>query len=110
MRSEKLAELVRGYADGLLDAAHRACEQVFAAVDWHDSGTPVGVAHHVVAAVDSNDSEADTLESLDNLRSRRGRDATRHKAGSYQKSGYVECQSQLIWWPNLLKQQLQAGA
>jgi hypothetical protein len=63
-----------------------------------------------VAAVDPNDSEADTLEGLDNLRSRRGRDVARHKAESYQKSGYVECQSQLIRWPDLLKQQLQASA
>jgi hypothetical protein len=42
MRSEQHAELVWGHADGLQDAAHRACEKVFAAVDWHDGGTPVG--------------------------------------------------------------------
>ena len=79
-------------------------------MDWHDGGTPVGMAHHVVAAVDPYHGEASALERPDDLGSRRGRDVTRHRAARYQKSGYVECQSQLIWWPDLFKQQFQAGA
>ena len=44
------------------------------------------------------------------LRSRYDRDATRHKPGSYQKSGDVECQSQLVWWPNYIKQSFKRAA
>jgi hypothetical protein len=109
MRSEQLAELVRGHADGLQDAAHGAREQVSAAVNWHDGGTPVRMAHHVVTAVNPRDSESGALQRLDNLGSRCNRDTARHKPASYQKSGYVECQRQLIRWPDLLKQQFKAG-
>ncbi len=70
-------------------------------MDWDDGGTPVGMTHHVVAAVDPYHSEADALQCPDDLGSRFGRDVSRHKAASYQKSGYVECQSQLIRWPDL---------
>ena len=110
MTSKQRAELIGGHADSLQDAAHGTREQVLTAVDWHYGGTPVGVAHHVVAAVNPRDRETGTLERLDDLGSRRNRNVARHKAASYQKSGYVECQSQLIWWPDLFEQQLQACA
>jgi hypothetical protein len=110
MRSEQLAELVRRHTDSLQDAAHGAREQVFTAVDWYDGGTSVGVAHHVVAPVNPNDDKADALERLDDLGSRHSWDVARHKATSYQESGYVECQSQLIRWSDFFEQQLQAGA
>ncbi len=110
MTSEQRAELVGGHAHGLQDATHGPREQVFTAVDWHDGGTPVGMAHHVVAAVNPCDGETGALECLDDLGPRRDRDVARHKAASYQRSGYVERQSQLVGWPDLFKQQFQARA
>jgi hypothetical protein len=110
MRSEQLAELVRRHTDSLQDAAHGAREQVFTAVDWHDGSTPVRVAHHVMAAVNPRDDEVGALECLDDLGSRHSWDVARHKATSYQESGYVECQSQLIRWSDFFKKQLQASA
>ena len=86
-----------------------AREQVFTAVDWHNGGTPVETAHHVMTAANPRDSESGTLERLDDLGSRYSRDAAGHKPASYQESGHVECQSQLIRWPDLLEQQLEAG-
>ena len=50
------------------------------------------------------------FERPDYLRSRYDRDATRHKPGSYQKSGDVECQSQLVWWPDYIKQSFKRAA
>jgi hypothetical protein len=77
-------------------------------VDWHDGSTPVWVAHHVVTAIYPGDGETGTLECSDNLGSGRNWDVARHKPASYQKSGYVERQSQLVWWANLFEQQFQA--
>jgi hypothetical protein len=68
------------------------------------------VLHHVVAASDSLDNEPGVFERPDYLRSRYDRDATRHKPGSCQKSGDVECQSQLVWWPNYIKQSFKRAA
>jgi len=72
--------------------------------------TPIWVLHDVVAASDPLDSESGSLGRPDYLRSRYDRDATRHKPGSYQKSGDVECQSQLVWWPNYIKQSFKRAA
>jgi hypothetical protein len=108
--SEQLTELVRGHADGRQDPAHGALEQVLATVDWHSDRASVGMAHDVVATVDPRDSEASALERLDDLRSRHGRDGTRHEAASYQKSGNVECQRQLVRYPDLFDEKFQAGA
>jgi len=106
---EQRAELVGCHSDGLQDAAHATRKQVFTAVNGHDGGTPVRVAHHMVTAIYPGDGETDALERLDNLGSGRNWDVARHKAASYQKSGYVERQSQLVWWANLFKQQFQAS-
>lgn len=59
-----------------------------------------------MAAVYPRDNESSAFERLDNLCSRYGRDGTRHRAGSYQKSGDVECQSQLVGWPDHIEQSL----
>ena len=64
----------------------------------------------MVAAVDPCDGEAGVLESLDDLRSRYGRDAARHNAANYQRSGNVECQRHLVRYPHLFNEELQAGA
>jgi hypothetical protein len=53
---------------------------------------------------------AGAFERPDYLRSRYDRDATRHKPGSYQKSGDVKCQSQLVWWPDYIKQSFKRAA
>jgi hypothetical protein len=66
--------------------------------------------HHVVAAGDSLDNESGALERPDYLRSRYDRDATRHKPGSYQNSGDVEGQSQLVWWPDHVEQGFKGSA
>jgi hypothetical protein len=108
MTLEQRAELVGCHSDGLQDGAHGSGQQVFTAVDWHDGSTPVRVTHHVVTAIYPGDGETDALERPDNLSSGRNWDVARHKAASYQKSGYVERQSQLVWWANLFEQQFQA--
>src|SRR5262249_53900716 len=59
---------------------------------------------------DPHDNESGAFERLDYLRSRYGRDAARHKPGSYQKSADVECQSQLVWWPDYVEQSFKCGA
>jgi len=78
-------------------------------VDWHGNCAPVGMAHDVMATVYPRDNETSALEGFDDFRSRYGRDATRHKAASYQKSGNVECQSQLVRYPNLFNEKFKAG-
>ena len=79
-------------------------------MDWDRDCTSIGVLHHVVAASDPLDNESGAFERPDYLRSRYDRDATRHKPGSYQKSGDVKCQSQLVWWPNYIKQSFKRAA
>lgn len=66
--------------------------------------------HHVVATLDRCNAEASALERPDDLRSRYNRDTARHKAASYQQSGYVECHSDLIGWANYIKQSLKRRA
>jgi len=73
-------------------------------MDWDGDCASIGVLHHVVAARDSLDNESCAFKRLDHLRPRYDRDATGHKPGSYQKSGDIECQSQLVWWPDCIEQ------
>jgi hypothetical protein len=109
MTSQQCAELIRGHADTSKDAAQGALEQILAAVDGHGHRTPVGMAHDVVATVDPRDEEADTLQRLDYLRSRYGRDSARHKPARYYRSGYVECQREFVRYPDLFDQKLKTG-
>ena len=71
-------------------------------MDWDGDCASIGVPHHVMAASDSLDNESCAFQRPDYLRSRYDRDAARHKPGSYQKSGDVERQSQLVRWPNYI--------
>jgi hypothetical protein len=103
MTLEQRAELVGCHSDGLQDAAHGSGQQVLTAVDWHDGSTPVWVAHHVMTAIYPGDGETGALERSNNLGSGRNWDVARHKPASYQKSGYVERQSQLVWWANFFE-------
>ena len=79
-------------------------------MDWDWDCTAVRVLHHVMAASDPFDNESGAFERPDYLRSRYDRDAARHKPGSYQKSGDVECQSQLVWWPDYFEQSFKRAA
>jgi hypothetical protein len=108
--SEQRAELIRGDACAGQNAAQRALGYVSPSVYWHGDRAPVWVAHDVMAAADPRDRETDAFESLDDLRSRYGRDAARHKAANYQRSGDVECQRHFVRYPHLFDEELQAGA
>ena len=110
MMSEQRAELIGGHANGVKDAAQGALEQILAAVDRHGHGTPVRMAHDMVATVDPRDSEAGTLQRLDYLRSRYGRDSAGHKPARYYISGDVECQREFVRYPDLFDQKLKPGA
>jgi hypothetical protein len=110
MASEQFAELVRSHADDEKDVPQGALRHVPASVNRNWDCTPIGMLHHVMTADDPYDIEASAFERLDYLRSRHGRDSARHKAGSYQRSGDVECQSQLIGWPNHIEQRFKRGA
>jgi hypothetical protein len=110
MTSKQRAELIGGHTDACKDAAQGALEQILAAVDRHSHGTPVRMAHDVMATVDPRDSEADTLQRLDYLRSRYGRDSARHKPARYYKSGHVECQREFVRYTDLFDQKLKTGA
>ncbi len=110
MTSEQLGELVRGNADASEDAAQGPSWHIPALMGWHGDGAPVGMAHDMMAAVDPCDSEACAFKRPDDLRSRYSRDAARHKAANYQRSGNVECQRHLVWYPNLFNKKFQAGA
>lgn len=68
------------------------------------------MTHDVVTAVDPRDGEADSLQRLDYLRPRYGRDCARHKPARYYKSGHVECQSEFVRYADLFDQKLKAGA
>jgi hypothetical protein len=110
MRSEELAELVRGHADDGEDVPQGALGHVLARVDRDGNPAPIGVLHHVVAAIYPLNDETGTLKRFDYLRSCYGRNSTRHRAESYQNSGYVECHSQLAGWPDHIEQRLKRGA
>jgi hypothetical protein len=109
MSLKQRAELIGGHADIGKDATQGALEQILTAVDRNGHGTPVRMAHDVVATVDPRDSKAGTLQRLDYLRSRYGRDSAGHKPARYYKSGHVECQCEFVRYPNFLDQKLKAG-
>jgi hypothetical protein len=109
MTSEQRAELILGHADARQDAAQRAPGDVSPSMYGHSNGAPIGVAHDVMTTVDPRDLEAGAFESLDYLRSRYGRDAARHKAANYQRSGNVECQRHLVRYPYLFDEEFQTG-
>jgi hypothetical protein len=79
MTSEKLGELVRGKADAGQNATECPLGDVPPRVYWHGDGASVRVAHYVMATVNARDKEASALQSPDDLRSRYGWDAARHK-------------------------------
>jgi hypothetical protein len=79
-------------------------------VDWDGDCAPIRVLHYVVATSDPLDNESGAFERPDYLRSRYDRDATWHNRGSYQKSGDVECQSQLIRRPDYIQQSFKCHA
>jgi len=79
-------------------------------VDWDGDCAPVAVLHYVVATSDPLDNESGAFERPDYLRSRYDRDATWRNGGSYQKSGDVECQSQLIRRPDYIQQSFKCDA
>jgi hypothetical protein len=79
-------------------------------VNWDRDGPPVGVLHHVMAAVNPFDNEAGALKRLDYIRSRNDRDSARHKAGSYQNLRNVACQSQFAGCTDHIEQRVQRGA
>ena len=110
MTSEQCAELVRGHADDCQDVSQGALGHVASRVNWDRNCTPIGVLHHVVAASDPLDNETSAFKRLDYLRPRYDRDTAWHKPGSYQKSGDVERQSQLVGWPDYIDQSLKRGA
>ena len=110
MTSEQFDEFVRSQADAHQDAAQRALGDVVARVNRHCDRAPIGMAHHAMATVHTRDGEADSFESPDDLRSRYGRDAARHKPANYQRSGNVECQRHLFRYPYLFNEEFQAGA
>jgi hypothetical protein len=92
-------------ADPIEDDDRGSLGDVSPSVYWEGDRAPVWVAHDVMATVDPRDREADAFESLDNFCSRHGRDAARHKAASYQRSGNVECQRHLVRYPHLFYEQ-----
>jgi hypothetical protein len=110
MTSEEPDELVRGHADAGQDATQRALGDVSPWVYWDGDRSPVRVAHDMMATFDACDGEACVFESFDDPRSRYGRDAARHKAANYQRSGNVECQRHLVRYPHLFDEEFQAGA
>lgn len=110
MISEQLAELVGAQVDDGEDVPQGPLRYVRARVNRYWDCAPVEMLHYMVAAVDPGNSETSAFERLDDLRSRYDRDRTRHKAGSYQKSDHVECQSQLFGWPNHIEQSFKRGS
>jgi hypothetical protein len=109
-RSEQCAELVRRHADDLQDAPQGARRHVLAWVNRDRDGTAIEVLHHMMTASNPRDGESSALQRFDYLCSRYDRDAARHNPASYQKSGNVECQSQLIRWFDYFEQGFESGA
>lgn len=107
--SEQCPKLVRAHADVGQDAAQGSPGEISRAVDRHRRTASIRVPHDVVATCHADFGKTGTLEGPDNLRSRYDRDVARHKAGSYQKSGYVECQSHLFRYAELFDQRHQSG-
>jgi hypothetical protein len=109
MTSEQIDEFVRRDTGAGQDAAQRAPGYVPTRVYGHGNRSPVRMVHDVVTTVDARDGETSSLESPDNLRSRYGRDAARHKPANYQRLGNVECQRHLVWYPHFFDEKFQPG-
>jgi hypothetical protein len=110
MTSEQRAELVGCHPDNAEDAPQGTLGHVPAGMYRDRDRTPIWVLHHVVAAGDPRETESGALQRLDYLCSRDGRDGTRHKPRSYQKSSDVECHSQLIGWLNYIEKSFERVA
>ena len=108
--SKKRAEFIRGHTNNGQDVSQRPFGHVPTCVDWDWDGSAIRVLHHVVTTDDPLHGTSGAFERPYNLRSRYNWDAARHKRGSYQKSGDVECQSQLVWWLNYIEQSFKRGA
>jgi hypothetical protein len=108
--SEQRAELVRSHADDVQDAPQGTLGHIPPRVYGDRNRAPIGMLHYVVAAGDPRETKSGALQRLDYLCARYGRDRTRHKPGSYQKSGDVECHSQLIGWLDYFEQSLKRVA
>jgi hypothetical protein len=104
MTSEQCSELVGSHADDVQDAPQDTLGNIPSRMNRHRDRSAIRMLHHVVAAGDSRETEPGVLQRLDYLCARYGRDSARHKPGSYQKSGYVACQSQLAGWLDYIKQ------
>jgi hypothetical protein len=110
MTSEQRAKLIRSDAGSRQNSSQGGLEDVSPGMNRHGNGWSVGVLHDVVTARDTGNLVSGAFQRLNHFRSRYRRDCTRHKSGSYQKSGYVECQSQLVWYPDLFDQALKGRA
>ena len=110
MSSEQCAELVRSDSGGGQDTSQRGLEDVSPSVNRNGDGWPLGMLHDVVTARDPRNLVSSALQSLNYPRSRYRRDCTRHSTGNYQKSGYVECQGQLVWYSDFFDQALKGHA
>jgi hypothetical protein len=108
--SEQRAELVRSHADDVQDAPQGTLGHIPPRVYGDRNRAPIGMLHYVVAAGDPRETKSGALQRLDYLCARYGRDRTRHKPGSYQKSGDVECYSQLVGWLNYIKESYESVA
>lgn len=109
MTSEQCPELIHGHADNGQNVAQGALGHVTARMDRYRDRKSIGVLHHVMASSYPRHRESGAFKRLYYLRSRYDRDAARHKLGNYQKSGNVECQSQLVWWSDHVEQGLKRG-
>jgi hypothetical protein len=78
MTSEHRAELVGRHADDSQDVPQGALGYVPTRVDRHRDCAPVGMLHHVVAAIDPCHGESGAFQRLDYLCSRYDWDVTRH--------------------------------
>lgn len=110
MASEQSAELIRCHADAGQDLAQGSFGHILASVDRYSNRPAVGMAHDVVTAGDPRQRETCALQRPNYPRPRCGRDRTRHNSASYQKSGNVECQGQLVRYPNIFYQSFQTDA
>ena len=79
-------------------------------MNGHGNRTSIRMSHEVMASLDARDGEADAFQRLNYLCSWYRRNGARHKPARYYKSGYVECQSHLVRWPDLFDQKFQPRA
>ena len=109
MTLEQRTELIGSHANAGEDGTQGPFGHVSARMDRDCNSASVGMAHEAVATLDPHNSESGAFERLDDLRSWYCRDTARHKPANYQRSGNVECQRHLVWYPNLFDEKFQAG-